>query len=469
MNIKELYPKINYYTDIKGVTCNSKKVKSNYIFVAIKGKNYNGQRYIKEALQNGACLIITDQMVLGNYNHIRVENAKKEYVRLLKKFYHYKPDIYTVGITGTDGKTTTASMLSTIFNSINRAAYIGTNGIRYLNKVIRTPNTTPSPSLLYPAIRVFHKHHIKDMVMEVSSEGILDGRIEGLTFNGAIFTNLSHEHLNTHQTMEQYFRCKAVLFQNVHPQGLVVVNSDDPYAGYIRFYTQAKLISYGIRSGQYQAKNIKLNFKSTAFDLYYQGIFIEHFILPFFGQYNVYNALAAIAYAFELGIDIKTIKISLESMQQIEGRFMNFTNKNEITGIVDFAHTPHALASLLSNLLEFKKNRLILIVGAAGEKDASKRCEMGKIATNYADITIFTSEDPKNENLFNIMLDLIKDVTDKDYYLTLTRAEAIHLAKQLAQPKDFIVITGKGNEQSEQIYNYVFKHNDYELLKKELT
>lgn len=468
MNIKDLYPKIDYYTDIKGITCNSKKVKDNYIFVAIKGKNYNGQHFIKEALQRGACLIITDQMVLGSYNHIRVENAKQEYIRLLKKFYHYREDLYTVGITGTDGKTTTATILNHIFNELIATAYIGTNGICYLNKTIQTPNTTPSPSLLYPAFRVFHKHKIKDVVMEVSSEGLLDQRVDGLRFNGAIYTNLSHEHLNTHKSMDQYFKCKAKLFRAVDPDGLIAINSDDYYAHFIPFYAKAKIISYGIESGQYRAKNIRLQFNYSEFDVFYQGIFLEHFKLPLFGKYNIYNALGAIAYASELGIDIQYIKSGVSSIKEIEGRFMHYTSKENITGIVDFAHTPNALMNLLLNLQPFKKNRIILIVGAAGEKDASKRAEMGKIATDYADITIFTSEDPKNESLFNIFLDLTTQLSDKEYYLTLSRAEAIRLARQIAQPKDFIVITGKGNEQNEQIFNYVFRHNDFELIKKAL-
>lgn len=430
MNINEIYPQLKLNFDIRGITCHSKKVRQQFIFVAIKGKHFNGQKFIKEALENGAYLIITDQMVLGNYNHLRVKNAKKEYVKLLQRFYHYHPDIYTVGVTGTDGKTTTATMLHAIFNSFLSSAYIGTNGICYLQKKIETPNTTPSPSLLYPALSVFHKHHIKDLVMEVSSEGILDGRIEDLHFNGAIYTNLSHEHLNTHKTMTAYFRCKARLFEQVDENGLIAVNIDDPYASYIRFFTKAKLITYGLSKGQYQAKNIRLSFTYTDFDVFYQGIFLEHFHLPLFGKYNVYNALGCIAYTNELGIPIQFIKQSLENLAPIDGRFMYYTHpKLKITAIVDFAHTPNALYHLLSNLQAFKKNRLLLVIGAAGEKDASKRKEMGKIAVHYADITIFTSEDPKGENIFQILSDLTKDLEDKDYYLTVIRKEAIALAE----------------------------------------
>ncbi|MDE7105588.1 MAG: UDP-N-acetylmuramoyl-L-alanyl-D-glutamate--2,6-diaminopimelate ligase [Anaeroplasmataceae bacterium] len=468
MNLQELYPTLRQNVEILGITANSKRVRKNYIFVAIKGNTHNGKKYIKEALDNGAYLIVTDQMVLKNYNHIRVRNAKSEYIRLLQAFYHYDHEIYTVGITGTDGKTTTANILNQIFDAAKSSAYIGTNGISYLKKNIKTKHTTPTPDLFYEAYSVLKKHHINDLVMEVSSEGILDGRIEKLTFDGAIFTNLSHEHLNTHKTMENYFKTKAKLFEELKPGSLAVINSDDFYGAELAGHTKARAVTYGLDTGIYQAKNIKLGLLNSEFDVYFKGLFLEHFKLPLFGKYNVYNALAAIAYASELGIDLKYIKQGIESLLPIDGRFMHFKNKKQITGIVDFAHTPNALQNLLGNILEFKKGKVISILGAQGEKDKSKRAQMGTIAARLSDITIFTSEDPKHESLFGILYDLTKELQDKEYYLTLSRKEAITLAAKLAQPNDIIVITGKGNETSEQIYDFHFKHNDYTLLKNAL-
>lgn len=468
MNIIDIYPQLNIHSDILGITNNSKRVKKNYIFVAIKGKKENGQKYIKEALENGASLIITDQLVLGKYNHLRVKNAKLEYIYLLQKFYHYTNNIYTIGITGTDGKTTTATMLNSIFNSFVSSAYIGTNGINYLNKTIKTPNTTPTPTLLYPAYQVFRKHNINNMILEVSSEGILDGRIEKFNFNGAIYTNLSLEHLNTHKTMDEYFKCKAKLFQAINENGLIAINTDDFYAHSIPFYTKANIITYGLESGLYRAKNIVLNFEKSEFDVFYQGMFLTHICLPLFGKYNIYNALGCIAYTYELGIDIKYIKEGLEKLSYVDGRFMHYVSKDNITAIVDFAHTPNALLNIYENLKPFKKGKIIHVLGAAGEKDFLKRADMGKIATDNADITIFTSEDPKNENIFQILLDLTKKLEDKEYYITIDRKEAIELAARIANPKDIILITGKGNEQTETILNYKFTHNDFDIIKKAL-
>ena len=468
MNLQKLYPSLGMNLEVLGITANSKRVRKNFIFVAIKGHTHNGKRYIKEALDNGACLIVTDQMVLKNYNHIRVRNAKSEYIRLLQLFYHYNHEIYTVGITGTDGKTTTANILNQIFDIAKSSAYIGTNGISYSKKTIKTKHTTPTPDLFYEAYSVLKKHQINDLVMEVSSEGILDGRIEKMVFDGAIFTNLSHEHLNTHKTMSHYFKTKSKLFENLKKGGLAVINSDDFYGTELVAKTSARVVTYGLDTGMYQAKNVHLNLLSSEFDVYFKGLFLGHFKLPLFGKYNIYNALAAITYASELGIDFKYIKQGIETLLPIDGRFMHFQNKNHITGIVDFAHTPNALFNLLSNINAFKKGKLITILGAQGEKDKTKRTKMGQIAANQSDLTIFTSEDPKHESLFGILYDLTEDLQDKEYYLTLSRKDAIALAAKLASPNDIIVITGKGNETTEQIYDYHFKHNDYTLLKNAL-
>ena len=469
MNLNQIYPKLKIDRDILGITCDSKKVKENYIFVVIKGKKQNGKNFIKEALDLGACLIVTDQIIFGDFNHIKVKDAKKEYIKLLQQFYHYSPNIYTIGITGTDGKTTTSTLLNNILNLALSSAYIGTNGINYLNRKIKFVHTTPTPDLLYKTYNSLKKYKINNLVLEVSSEGILDGRVNDFKFNGAIFTNLSHEHLNTHKTMQNYIKAKAVLFSSLDKNGLAVINADDYYSHYLKYYTKAKIISYGINDGMYKANNINMNFNKTEFDVFYKGHLLAHFSTALFGRYNVYNALAAIAYANELGIDIKYIKAGIETITEIDGRFMLFTSKNKITGIVDFAHTPNALLNLLSNINEIKKGKSIIILGAQGEKDYTKREKMGVIATTYSDITIFTSEDPKNESLFGILYDLTKNIENKEYYITLSRKDAINLASQLAKPNDIILVTGKGNETYEQVQNYRFNNNDLLNLKNALN
>lgn len=462
MHISYFYPGTKLNFNVEGITKNSKKVLKNYIFVSTN-KN---KKYIKEAINNGACLIICKKRSLNNlflYNN----NPKLEYIRLLQIFHGYKNNIYTVGITGTNGKTTTAYLLNSIFNTIDQSCYIGTNGIMYLNKTIKTINTTPSPEIIYSVYQSLNKQNINNLVMEVSSEAILDDRVTNLDFNGAIFTNLSHEHLNTHKNMNNYFLCKTKLFKSLKYNDLLVINADDDYSYRIPFYTKARIITYGFDYGDYQIKNYKMNLLGSSFEVMYKGKSLDIFNTKLFGKYNIYNILSVIAYTYEIGIPLDIIKKGIEKIDMVDGRFMMYEH-NEITYVIDYAHTPEALKCLLENVKKLADRNIILITGAAGEKDYSKRSKMGIIATTYADTTIFTSEDPKNESLFKIFSDLTKGIKDSDYYLTLSRKSAIKLAVNIAKPHDIVLITGKGNEDVEKIKNYTFKNNDLQILKEAL-
>ena len=462
MHISFFYPGTKLNFNIEGITNHSKKVLKNYIFVSTN-KN---KKYINEAIKNGAILIIakkhtTNKLFLYN------KNPKLEYIRLLQIFHGYKNNIYTVGITGTNGKTTTSYLLNSIFNSLDQSCYIGTNGIKYLNKSINTINTTPSPDIIYSVYQALNKQNINNLVMEVSSEGLLDDRVSNLGFNGAIFTNLSHEHLNTHKTMNNYFLCKAKLFKALNYTGLLVANADDDYSYRIAFYTKAKIITYGFKYGDYQVKSYKMSLAGSDFEVIYKGKSIGIFHTKLFGKYNIYNVLAVIAYTYELGIPIDIIKQGIAKVTEVDGRFMMYEH-NDINYIIDYAHTPEALRCLLENVKMVADRKIILITGAAGEKDYTKRSEMGIISTSLADTTIFTSEDPKNESLFKIFSDLTKGIKDCDYYLTLSRESAINLAVKIAKPHDIVLITGKGNEQTERIKDYVFKKCDMDILKEAL-
>lgn len=467
MNIQNFYPHIKYNLDIKGITSNSKEVKKDYIFVAIKGKKNDGRKYIKEAISNGACLIVTNKFFISPIKKVIVTNPKIEYVRLLQIFYSYKNNIYTVGVTGTDGKTTTSTILNSIFNRINKSALIGSNGLSYLDRKIKTNNTTPRPQIIYQAYSVFNKHNIKDLVMEVSSEAILDKRIHNYNFNGAIMTNLTHEHLNTHKTMDSYFKCKMKLFESLDKNGLAVINADCPYSIRIPYYTKARVITYGINQGDYKAYNLIITSTYSEFDVFYKNKFLYHFKINLFGKYNIYNALATIAYTYELGIPLEVIEQGLLDVKYIKGRNIRY-EINDILVIIDYAHTPNSISNLLENVRLFTKGKIILIMGAQGEKDKTKRSLMGKIGINLANIVIFTSEDPKNESVFSIIGDLTKELDNADYYITYFREDGIKLAINLATKEDTIVIVGKGDEDTEIINGIAFRHNDLDVIKKYL-
>lgn len=467
MNIKNFYPKVKYNLDIKGITSNSKEVKKDYIFVAIKGQKNDGKKYIKDAIKNGASLIITNKYFISPTKKIIVVNPKLELIRLLQIFYSYKNNIYTVGVTGTDGKTTTSTLLNSVFNRINKSALISTNGINYLNRKVKTNNTTPSASIIYQAYSVFNKHNIKDLVMEISSEAILDKRVHNYIFNGVIMTNLTHEHLNTHKTMDSYFKCKMKLFESLSSSALAVINADCPYSAKIPYYTTAKVITYGIEQGDYKASNLIITPNYSEFDVYYKNKYLYHFKINLFGKYNIYNALAVIAYTYELGIPIDVIEVGLLDVKYIKGRNIRYF-VNNITVIIDYAHTPNSIYNLLDNVKLFTKGKIILVMGSQGEKDKSKRTIMAKIGVFLADIVVFTSEDPKDESVFSILSDLTKDIDNTDYYITYFREDGIKLAINLAKENDSIIIVGKGDEEIEVINGINFKHNDLDIVKKYL-
>ena len=467
MDIKNFYPNLKWNLDIKGITSNSKNVKKDYIFVTIKGKKDDGNNYIKEAIKNGASLIVTNKSFLSPIKKVIVLNPKLEYIRLLQIFYSYKDNLYTVGLTGTDGKTTTSTLLNSVFNRVNKSALINSNGINYLNRKFKTHNTTPNPNIIYQAYRVFNKHNIKDLVMEVSSEAILDKRIYNFKFDGAIMTNLTHEHLNSHKTMKSYFKCKMKLFKLLDKNGLAVVNADCPYCIKVKHYTKANIITYGINQGDYKAYNLILNNNNSELDVYYKNKFLYHFKTNLFGKYNIYNTLSVIAYTYELGIPIDIIQKGLLDVTNIPGRNIRYY-VNNILIIIDYAHTPNAIYNLLENVRLITKGNIIIVMGSQGGKDKSKRSIMGKIAINLADKVIFTSEDPKDESLFSILSDLTKDIDNKDYYITFFREEGIKLAINLAKENDTIVIVGKGAEETEIINGNTFKHNDLKIVTKYL-
>lgn len=461
MHVSFFYPDSKLNFDVIGITNDSRKIRNGYIYVAAKTK-----KYIKDALKRGASLIISNKHSM-NKKIIYNKKPFDEYIRLLKIYYGNNKSINTIGITGTDGKTTTSTILNAIFNEIDTSCYCGTNGIKYLNKQIKTENTTPNQAITFPLFQTLKKHNINNLVMEVSSEGILDNRIEGINFNGAIFTNLTHEHLNSHKNMHNYFLCKARLFSKLGKKDLLCINIDDEYAYEIKYYTKAKIITYGFNDGDYKINNYQLSNTGSYFNVYYKGKYLESFNIKLIGKYNIYNALAAISYAYEIGIPIKYIKSAIEKIEFIDGRYIEY-KRNNVTYIIDYAHTPNALNNLIESTRKICKGKIICITGAQGEKDASKRCIMGNIASSLADIAIFTSEDPKNESLFNIFNDLTKDIKNNDYYLTLTRYDAIKLATRLAGDDDYVLITGKGNEEFENILGFKFKHSDFDTLKKAL-
>lgn len=466
MKLNKYFTNLPYDINFKDIKDDSRLVTKNDLFFAIKGKSYNGEEYISEAIENGASYIISKRN-LSSYPSLQVDNPKEILNSMLNFYYNKHQYINNIAITGTDGKTTTSYLLNHILNEVSKSILIGTNGIYFLKKHFKTNNTTPSNTILYESLEMAHQYKAKYSVIEMSSEGILNNRGLFLQFNGLIFTNISHEHLNTHKTMKRYLNCKLGINKCLKPNSLILINHDMNYYTYVKKKLKGHILTYGIKAGDIQAKNIHLTINKTSFDVYYFGYYLGQITTNLFGIYNIYNLLSVIGYLYEMGIPFKIIKHSLEEKLKISGRFEAFKYKQKYF-VIDFGHTPQGIKSTLESLNLIKKGRIITILGACGNKDKTKRPLMGKYATELSDITIFTSEDPKNEGITNILADLSKKCHD-NYYLTLYRDEAIHLGLSLLKENDILIIFGKGNENVEYYGKYIFHHSDLKLLKEALN
>ncbi len=463
MLLNDYYKDLKTKVSFKDIKTNSKDINPGDLYVALKGNNYDGHDYIHEAISKKASFVISEKLIMSE-NVMVVENTNDELIKLLSFFYKFD-SLKICGITGTDGKTTTALILYHILNFNSSCSYIGTNGIKTTKKYQKTNYTTPPADILYQTLSSLNSKGIKSTILEVSSEGLINNRVNGIKFDCAIYTNLSHEHLNTHKNMKNYFNSKMILFKSLTSNSLAIINADDKYSKKIK--TKATIVTYGVNKGTYRALNINLYNNYSEFDFYYKDKYLSKIYIPLFGMYNIYNTLAAITYAYLIGIPIHLIKTQLVNLIKIEGRFEQYCYKDK-NFIIDFAHTPNGLYNLLSNLKLIKKKRIILIMGCAGQKDSTKRHHMATIACKYSDIVIFTSEDPKNESILSILSDMTYNLKYDNYYLSFDRKEAIKLGCKISSENDIVVITGKGNENFENIKGVLCKHNDLETIKEAL-
>ncbi len=436
------------------ITTNSKKVKENSIFVSIDNK----QEYILEAIKNKASLIVSPQKNNLNINNLEVNNIKYFFSYHYQKINNINMNDFTViGVTGTDGKTTIAKMLYDVITERYKALYIGTLGIIYDNEIIKTNNTTPDIETVLECFKIANDKKIKYIILEASSEGLLNKRLTGIKFDLVVFSNLSHEHLNTHKTMENYFNSKKKILKLLKSNGKLITNIEDEYG---KKLSNKNSINYGLHKGKIRTLTFTLEKDNTKiFLLNNQKTY--YYKIPFVGVYNIYNFLsvhAAISYLFN--IDIFTFK----NLKSPSGRFC-VVNENIV---IDFAHTPNALENLLLTIKEIYKDKdIILVLGSQGEKDKSKRKYLGKVANKYCKTIILTSEDPKNEAILDIILDISLGIVNTTYIIELNRKNAISKALELNNKSSVVVIVGKGLEDEEKHKNITYKHSDYQwVLKK---
>ena len=444
------------------IKTDSRLVKEGDIFVAIRGNHYDGHDFIDEAIKNGASIIICEK---GKYSvpTLVVENSNKYLTDLLTSEYSkYFNNVKFIGITGTNGKTTTAFLTSQILTNLGVSnAYIGTIGY-YLNsnKVRDLPNTTPDILSLYNLVFESIDNGAKVIVMEVSSHALELNRISGIKFDRVAFTNLTEDHLDFHKNMNNYLNSKLKIFNYLKDDGKVIVNLDDEYSSYF-LKGNYKTISLS-KESDYRVLNYKFSDNSkVVFSFDNRDYFALYNLL---GKFNVYNYMTALAIVNSFGVDIKKILSCNSYLNAPLGR-NEVINLNTGKAIIDYAHTPDAVLNIINNYHNMNYNKIITIIGCGGDRDKQKRPIMGNIVTCLSDYVIFTNDNPRNENQESIMKDIQCGVCSDNYEIIYDRKEAIERGLILINENDILLILGKGHEEYQIIGNKKIYFSDKEVVK----
>ncbi|WGH27486.1 MAG: UDP-N-acetylmuramoyl-L-alanyl-D-glutamate--2,6-diaminopimelate ligase [Candidatus Bostrichicola ureolyticus] len=479
--LKDLLQKVSI-KEIKGII--TKKVKKlcinhlnvvdNSIFAAICGNKFDGHNFIINAIKKGANTIICEKFpneINKNITYILVNNTSEAIGIISSNFFDNPSEkINIIGITGTDGKTTIASMLYELFKKLGeKVALISTINIKIINYKFLTKNTTPDVITINHILYLAIKKGCKYAFIEVSSHGIFQKRIFGLNFKLGIFTNITHDHINYHKNFNNYFLIKKLFFDSLSKKSFALINADDKYSSIILKNSNANKYSYALKNNKstYKAKIIKKNFSYT--ELLLNNNFLKTKLI---GEYNTYNLLAIYGTAnllLKINED-KIIKI-MSTLRPIKGRFEQFLYK-KIRIIIDYAHTPNAISNVLETIQELKNNnnKLICVIGCGGNRDIEKRPIMASIAYNKSDLVILTSDNPREENPQNIINDMMKNLKIKNFkkklFSIIDRKKAIENAIFFSKKGDIILIAGKGHEKYQEINGKRYYFNEKKLSKK---
>jgi UDP-N-acetylmuramyl-tripeptide synthetase len=466
--------------DIQGLAYDSRNIKPKYVFFALKGNYTDGNIYIKQAIHKGACVIVTSERYYTKIEkhtttvYIIVQDILRFMAKMSAKFYNY-PDkmLNIIGITGTNGKTTITYMIESIFKNFGiNCGVIGTINYRYAGKCINAVNTTPQSLDLYKIMREMVDVGVSDLIMEVSSHALSMGRVYGIEFNTAIFTNLTNDHLDFHTTLNNYFNAKSILFRTFVKKKLqsknryAIINADDFYGRkLLKIKMDAEIHPYSILNNNrtnWKITNIKLSKTFTSFNFIYHKVILQQI-----GLYNVYNAVAALIASICNNIPIRQAIQGIRKLKNIPGRLEQIDTKHiGVKIFIDYAHTVDALKSVLYTLRQLSTGKLITVFGCGGNRDKGKRAIMGRVAASISDFVIITSDNPRFEDPNQIVADIQTGIqtNKKNYKIILDRADAIKQAITLAKQGDIILIAGKGHEQYQIVKSKKIYFNDIEVV-----
>ena len=462
--LSELYPGVSQDGMIKAIKINSKECSEGDLFVCTMGVTADRHDFIDDAVKHGASAVIVSRDVSENrVPVIKVPDTNRELPYLCQKFYDY-PDqkLKVIGLTGTDGKTSTATIVQTLIGS-DLCGYIGTNGRSCAKFTGDNPNTTPDTHLLYSYFREFLDCGCKYVAMEASSEAFFRKRLEILDFDLSIFTNITSEHLNIHGSFENYVQCKLQLFRQTKKDGFCVLNMDDPYYLTVKEACNGKVVTYGKgEDATLQIVDFKLYPTHTLIHFKYNGELIE-VDSPLLGDFNVYNLAGGLLGAIVIGVPLEQALSRIKNIR-ISGRLDLLTTNTPYYVMVDYAHTPNGISKLLNFVHTLDINRSIVVIGQAGERDYIKRPQVGEVVVKNATHAIFTYEDPRSEDPKAICDDIVKTIKDtyNNYEIIVDRREAIQKAIDMADAKDMVLILGKGNETYQKLKTETIYFNDEE-------
>ena len=460
---------------IDNVCFDSREVNEFSLFVAVRGVNVDGHNFIGTAVTNGALAVVCEEfpeVIEESVAYIKVKDSREALGQIASNFYeHPSTQLKLVGVTGTNGKTTTTTLLYQLFKYLGyRVGLISTNGNKIHNQSIESTHTTPDPLSINKLIAQMVDFGCEFCFMEVSSHAVDQRRIAGLDFNVAVFTNITHDHLDYHKTFDNYIKAKKQFFDGLSSDAYALVNMDDFHAEVMVQNTVAKVKTFGIKSmADFKAKILENHFGGLLLNIHGQDV-ITHLI----GDFNASNLLAVYAVATLLEQDKIEILTDISKLKTVEGRFNFIKSADERVGIVDYAHTPDALKNVIDTINNIRKSgeKLITVVGCGGDRDKAKRPLMAKIASKLSDKVIITSDNPRTEDPTVIIEEMQVGVEKDDLRKVISiadRKEAIKTACHLAESGDIILVAGKGHEKYQEINGVKHPFDDMEILKTQFN
>ncbi len=460
--LNELYP-CDYDTEIKDIKINSKEIEKGDIFVCTTGVTRDRHDFIDEAIEKGASAIVVSKDIKASVPTIKVEDTNIELPLLASRFYDHPEDkLNIIAVTGTNGKTTVAQMIQDMLGN-DICGYMGTNGIicSKFNQSIR--NTTPDSDRLYKYFNSFVESGCKYLSIETSSEAYYRKRLDNLKYKVGIITNITEDHLNIHKTLENYISCKLELLKHIDKDGYAILNKDDKYFELEKENIVSNYLTYGRENADLIIKDYKLYNNKTDIVLEYKNSTYE-LESPALGEFNIYNLCAAILTLLTFNYEMTDIIERIKNIKTPDGRvqFLNYGQNYDI--VLDYAHTPDAFYKLYDLLNGIKKGRLITLTGSAGGREKEKRGLMGKVVLDNSDYVIFTMDDPRYENVLDIIDDLTSISDKTNYEKIVDRKEAIYKALSIAKENDIILIAGKGTDNYMAIEDRYDPYNDKEVI-----